>query len=86
MTYCIQWHFVSLVWPCRTKANTSHMACMHKQRGGDNNSCYPRTKMGKVTGGSVSMEMAAVGSLHDVLHATVFQIIGIATYSKGEHF
>ena len=41
--------------------------------------------MGKVTGGSVSMEMAAVGSLHDVLHATVFQIISIATYGKVEN-
>ena len=42
--------------------------------------------MGMVTGGSVSMEMDAVGSLHEVLHTTVFQSIGIATYGKGEHF
>ena len=41
--------------------------------------------MGKVTGGSVSMEMAVVRSLHDVLHAIVFQIIGIAIHGKGEH-
>ena len=86
MTCCIQRHFISLAWPHRTKENTICMACMHKQRGGDDNPCYPRTKMGKVTGGSVSMEMAAVGSLDDVLHTTVFQIIGIATYGKGEHF
>ena len=64
------------------KANTSHMACMHSQRGGDHNPCYPCTKMGKVTGGSVSMKMAVVRSLHDVLHATVFQIIGIATHDR----
>ena len=42
--------------------------------------------MGMITGGSVSMEMATVSSLHDVLHTTVFQIIDIATYGKGEHF
>ena len=45
----------------------------------------PPTKMSMVTGGSGSMEMAAVSSLHDELHATVFQIIGIATQGKDKH-
>ena len=43
------------------------------------------TKMGMVTEGSGSMEMAVMRSLHEVLHATVFQIIGMATQGKGRH-
>ena len=39
--------------------------------------------MGMITGGTRGMEMAAVRSLHDVLYATVFQIIGIATHGEG---
>ena len=61
------------------------MACIHTQQGGDHNPCYPRTKIGIVIGGSGSIEMTAVRSLHDVLHAMVFQIIGIATHGKREH-
>ena len=39
------------------------------------------------TGGSGCMEMAVVSSLHDVLHATVFQIIGMATHrARGNTF
>ena len=38
-----------------------------------------------VTGGTGGMEMAAVRSLHDVMHATVFQIIGISTFNNEEH-
>ena len=52
--------------------NLSHGFCIHNQRGGDHNPCYPRTKMGMVTGGSGSMKNAAVRSLHDMLLATVF--------------
>ena len=64
---------------------TSGMAHVETQRGGDHNPCYIPTKIGMVTGGSGSMEMAAVSSLHDILHSTVFQIIGIATQGKGKY-
>ena len=86
MTYCMQRCFISLVWPRRANANSPPMACMHIQWGGDHDPCYACTKMGMVTGGSVNMEIAAVSSLHDMLHTTVFQTVGIATYCKGEHF
>ena len=61
------------------------MACAYSQQGGDRNPYYTSTKRGIVTWGTGGMEMAAVSSLHDVLHVTVFQIIGIATHSKGKH-
>ena len=59
------------------------MDCVHTQQGGDHNPYYTLTKIGMVTGGTRGMEMAAVRSLHEVLHATVFQIIGIATHGEG---
>ena len=54
------------------KENTSRMAHVHTQRGGDHNPCYTPTKIGMVTGGNGCMEMAVVSSVHDVLYATVF--------------
>ena len=44
------------------------------------------THIGMVTAGdSGSMVMAMVSSLHDVLHASVFHIIGKATHGNGKH-
>ena len=77
--------FGLLVWPHRTRGNTSDMNYMHAQWGGDHNPCYISNKKGVVTGGSGSMEMAAVHLLHDIFHSKVFQIIGIATQGKGKH-
>ena len=74
----------SLVLAHMARANTSHMTWMHTQPGGDHNPCYTSTKMGMVTGRSGSMEMAAVSSLHDLLHITVFHIIGMATQGKAK--
>ena len=67
------------------REDTSDIACADTQQSGDHNPCYIPTKIGMVTGGSGSMEMAAVSSLHDILHSTVFQIIGIATQGKGKY-
>ena len=61
------------------KAITSHMAYMYTKRGNSHNPCYKPTKMGTDTGHSGSMEIAAVSSLHDIFHATVFHIIGMPT-------
>ena len=67
------------------RERTSGMAHVETQRGGDHNPCYTPTKIAMVTGRIGCMEMAAVSSLHDVLHATVLQIIGMATQGKGKH-
>ena len=48
------------------REDTSDIACVDIQQSGDHNPCYIPTKIGMVTGGSGSMEMAAVSSLHDV--------------------
>ena len=69
----------------RARANTSHMARMHTQWVGGHNPCYRPTKMGTVTGRSCSRELAAVRSLHDILHVILFHIIGVATQDKGKH-
>ena len=61
------------------KAITSHMAYMYSKRGNSHNPCYKPTKMGTVTDHSGSMEIAAVSSLHDIFHATVFHIICMPT-------
>ena len=68
----MQQYFKLLVYPHMVKENTSRMAHVHTQRGGDHNPCYTPTKIGMVTGGSGCMEMAVVSSVHDVLYATVF--------------
>ena len=62
--------------------NTSDTDRMHTLWGRNHNPCYIPIKMNMVTGGSGSMEIAAMRSLHDVLHATVIKIIGIATQGK----
>ena len=54
------------------------MACVDTQRSEDRNSSYTPTKIGIVTGGGGSMEMAAVSSLHDAA-------IGIVTQHKDKH-
>ena len=61
------------------------MACAYSQQGGDHNPYYISIKMGIVTWGTGGMYMAAMSSLHDVLHVTVFQIIGTTTHDEGGH-
>ena len=58
------------------------MAHIRSQHGVGHNPCYTHNKIGAITGGSGSMEMAAVHSVHVVLHAAVFQIIDIPTQGK----
>ena len=68
------------------KGDHSNMACIHIQRGGDSSSYYTPTQIYIWSvGGSSSIEMASVSTLHDVLHTTVFQIIGTDTHSKGKY-
>ena len=86
MTYCMAGCLRSLVWPQGARSNTSDMAYMYTQRGGDHNPCYTLTKIGMVTGGIASVEIGAVRSLHDLVHATVFQIIVMVTQNKSTHF
>ena len=66
----------------RARKNNSHihMTCMHTQRGADHNPCYTPNKVGTVTGGTGSMGIAMVRSIHDVLYASVYQIIGMTTH------
>ena len=72
------------MWPHRARVNTSDMACVHLQQGGYHNTCSIPTKMGMISESSGSIEMALLCLLHDVLHATVFWIIGIATQEEGK--
>ena len=77
-------YFVSFVWPRRARAHTSDMACTHNQQGGDRNPYCTLIKMGTVTGGSGGIEMATVGELYGILHATVSQITSMCTKDKGK--
>ena len=68
------------------KSDHSNMDYIHLQRGGDSSSYYTPTQIYIWSvGGSSSIEMALVSSLHDVLHTTVFQLIGTDTHSKGKY-
>ena len=57
---------------------------MHNMTGTIIHATHP-PKRGMIAGGSGSMEMTVVISLHNALHITVFQIIGIATHDKGKY-
>ena len=70
--YCMQRCFVSLLYPHLARAHTSDMACVDNQQGGDHNpdSPHPQNRY-VVTGGSGSMKMAVLRSLHDIFHSKV---------------
>ena len=85
MTYYMQRYFLQLVLSQWIRANTSHMACMDAQRGGDQNPYETPRQISMVTGFFGGIEISTMRSLHDVLHATVFQIIDMATQLQGNH-
>ena len=85
MTCCMQQCFRLLVKPHMIIKKTSCMARVNTQQSGNSNLSYTSTKIGMVTGGSGCMEIFAVSSLHDILHAAVLQIISKATRGKSKH-
>ena len=86
MMYCMQQCFIFLEWLHTGQGQTplKWLVCMHNGVGTIIHATHP-PKTDMITGGSGSMDMSAVCSLHDVLHATVFQIIGIATQDKSKY-
>ena len=56
MIYYMQRCFISLLWPHRTRENTSAVADVDAKQGGDHNPCYTPSKIGMVSGGGDIME------------------------------
>ena len=85
MRYCIQQWFKSLVTSHIERKNMADMVSMHTQWDVRHNQCYVPNKIGTVTGGSGSVETAAVHSVNAELHTAVFQITDTIIQGREKH-